>query len=84
MSDEEVKAKALKEAEALDQAVEKGATTVPTPPKLEEEEGAAATAGETTGSGSQSQTPSQQQSTPQRKKPRKLEIRSGGGKTVST
>ena len=82
MSDEQINAKAMKEAEALDQAVEKGATTVPQPPKPEEEEG----------SGVEDNTEMQEsnpkklaprsvnevQASPERKKPRKLEIRSGG------
>ena len=37
MSDEEINAKAMRDAEALDQAVEKSASTVPQPPKLEDD-----------------------------------------------
>lgn len=65
-SDEEVRAKAMQEAEALDQAVETGASTVPQPPKMDE--GDAEDPGESEGRA----TP-----TSERKKPRKLQVRSG-------
>ena len=62
-TDEEIRAAAMKEAEALDQAVETGANSVPQPPQPPEEVG-----DYIEGGGSE---------TSQKRKPRKLQVRSG-------
>ena len=73
MSDEEIRKQAMQEAERLDQAVEKGASTVPKPPEEDVDQEATEShpghpsnvseAGESTGA-------------PERRKPKKLQVRS--------
>ena len=80
MSEEEIHAQAVKEAERLDQAVEKGANTVPVPPELDEgENGAQAAEGEERppGPSRQNSAPSGLEGTPEKRKPKKLQVRSG-------
>jgi hypothetical protein len=90
-SEEEIRARAMKEAEALDQAVENGANTVPQPPPGMNEadthndddvDGRATPTAERkkprklqVRSGNETTDP------PERKKPRKLEVRSSSEKT---
>lgn len=71
MSDEEVRAKAMKEAEALDDAVEKGANTVPQPPRDEDGQQDGAPENPETGTAADEAAES-----PQRRKPKKLQVRS--------
>lgn len=74
MTQEEVHAQAVREAEKLDAAVENSASRPPQPPKLEQEDSTEVQKGG-------ERTPSNQTTpTPQKKKPRKLEIRSGNKK----
>ena len=79
-SEEEARAQAVREAEALDQAVEQGASSVPEPPKFDDDEDQSQNGEErphgvvrqhsgTPGAEGIIQTP--------KKKPRKLEVRSG-------
>ena len=77
-SPEEAQADAVKQANALDEAVEYSANNVPVPPKIEEDEGegkqiSAAQRGDA-GAGAEGQT------APVKKKPRKIEVRSNGAK----
>lgn len=81
-TDEEIRAAAMKEAEALDQAVEKGANTVPQPPQPPEEvedniEGAEKHPNGRSTRLSTSSEPGGGSETSQKKKPRKLQVRSG-------
>lgn len=77
MREEETRSAAMKEAERLDQAVEKGASTVPQPPKLEDAE-------EDKGNGGEHPDEDEQEESKDipKRKPRKLEVRSGNEVTV--
>ena len=91
VSEQEVHAQAVKEAEALDQAVEKGASTVPEPPtpEDEEDESRSIVSGQVETMSAPKKKPRKLQvrsgnevrPTPEKKKPRKLEVRSGSERT---
>ncbi|KAK3711580.1 hypothetical protein LTR37_009571 [Vermiconidia calcicola] len=74
-SEADVHAEAVKEAEILDKAVEKGASTPPKPPELVEAEG------EQEAAGSQQTPPAAPEpeggAQPKKRKPKKLQVRSG-------
>jgi hypothetical protein len=76
-TDEEIRAEAMKEAEALDQAVEKGATTVPQPPKLDEGDETTEQSSEEHPQQRQASMGSQGSGSAEKRKPRKLQVRSG-------
>ena len=81
-TEEEIRAAAMKEAEALDQAVETGANTVPQPPEPPAEEGEDDVGGsvnQPNGSRplSTGSEPGGGSQVSQKKKPRKLQVRSG-------
>ena len=85
-SEEEIRDRAMKEAEALDQAVETGANSVPQPPpEIDEAEAQESVNGgeHTNGKQEQPQGDADGRATPvaERKKPRKLQVRSGNETT---
>ena len=79
-TEEETRAQAMKEAEALDEAVEKGATTVPQPPELDEDDESTEQNSEEHPQQRQASMGSHGSGSPgsaEKRKPRKLQVRSG-------